>query len=502
VQSGRRVKFTYSAHGYLSSQELENSAIGPVFFDHDVRGRLLAISWNEGTCERFEYDAADLLIKRELGPAIEHLTYDSRRRVKSRKLATPSGREIVSRSFAYDPAFNLLSVDDSRRGAVSYQYSGDSLTRSNHAARGSVSYAYDETGNIIRRGPDYLRYESGDRLAEIDGTVLRRDANGNLISSTRDGRTTRYEWNQLDQLVSVTHSDGTTSAYAYDGLGRRVWKKHRGRKTSFYWAGDDLLCEESEGDSVDYCVTRSSPLIIWETGRIRHVVTALVAAPLELVDERGELVWEGDYDDWGLLLSEKSERGAANRLRLPGQYWDEETGFHYNRFRYYAPRAGQFVSPDPLGVLGGLNEFLYAPNPVNWADPLGLTCGNTDCGVYSVYVLKKNNKIVYIGITMQSEAERMAQHVRDGKSFDKMVIVAESLPKRRAARDIEGSALYHVGEGKITAGIDPSGLQNEVRLDGGYYHAYHSPPGGDRTLLGKTATSNILSKDLRTHTPV
>uniref|UniRef100_UPI0039062BBC RHS repeat-associated core domain-containing protein n=1 Tax=Pseudomonas sp. KCJK9044 TaxID=3344562 RepID=UPI0039062BBC len=48
------------------------------------------------------------------------------------------------------------------------------------------------------------------------------------------------------------------------------------------------------------------------------------------------------------------------------------TGLHYNRYRYYDPRVGRFVSQDPISYTGGLNLFAYAPNPVQWTDALGL----------------------------------------------------------------------------------------------------------------------------------
>lgn len=60
-------------------------------------------------------------------------------------------------------------------------------------------------------------------------------------------------------------------------------------------------------------------------------------------------------------------------LRFQGQYYDEETGLHYNRFRYYDPDVGRFVSQDPIGLEGGENLYQYAPNPSGWSDPLGLS---------------------------------------------------------------------------------------------------------------------------------
>ncbi|MEQ9944760.1 RHS repeat-associated core domain-containing protein [Pectobacterium aroidearum] len=60
-------------------------------------------------------------------------------------------------------------------------------------------------------------------------------------------------------------------------------------------------------------------------------------------------------------------------LRYAGQYADEETGLHYNLFRYYDPTVGRFTTQDPIGLAGGINLYQYAPNPLGWVDPLGLT---------------------------------------------------------------------------------------------------------------------------------
>jgi len=62
-------------------------------------------------------------------------------------------------------------------------------------------------------------------------------------------------------------------------------------------------------------------------------------------------------------------------LRFPGQYYDEESGLHYNRHRYYDPETGQYLSPDPIGLAGGVRPQGYVDNPLSWIDPLGLaTC--------------------------------------------------------------------------------------------------------------------------------
>ena len=101
-----------------------------------------------------------------------------------------------------------------------------------------------------------------------------------------------------------------------------------------------------------------------------------LGTPQEMTDQNGQIVWSADYKAWGEILEYRSDtakqQGLNNPIRFQGQYHDHETGLHYNRYRYYDPRVGRFISKDPIGYAGGLNLFVYAPNPVGWVDPLGL----------------------------------------------------------------------------------------------------------------------------------
>ena len=63
----------------------------------------------------------------------------------------------------------------------------------------------------------------------------------------------------------------------------------------------------------------------------------------------------------------------AQPLRLPGQWYDEESGLHYNRHRYYDPQQGRYITQDPIGLAGGWNLYQYPLDPVSDIDPLGLS---------------------------------------------------------------------------------------------------------------------------------
>jgi RHS repeat-associated protein len=103
-----------------------------------------------------------------------------------------------------------------------------------------------------------------------------------------------------------------------------------------------------------------------------------LGTPQELTNADGRVVWAARYRAWGNVLEVVKEEallsdeiGEAQPVRFQGQYYDNETGLHYNRFRYYDPDIGRFVSIDPIGLFGGTNLYQYSPNPVSWVDPLG-----------------------------------------------------------------------------------------------------------------------------------
>ncbi len=85
-------------------------------------------------------------------------------------------------------------------------------------------------------------------------------------------------------------------------------------------------------------------------------------------------MWSEKTGVWGEKEEVYADR-INNPLRFRGQYFDAETGLHYNRHRYYDTEIAGFISQDPIGLAGGLNVYQYAPNPLSWIDPLGLKCG-------------------------------------------------------------------------------------------------------------------------------
>jgi RHS repeat-associated protein len=96
-----------------------------------------------------------------------------------------------------------------------------------------------------------------------------------------------------------------------------------------------------------------------------------LGTPQVMTDENATVVWRATYDPFGKALVTVS--ASELNVRFPGQYFDQETGLHYNHYRYYDPEIGRYLMADPIGLHGGLNTYIYAlNNPVFYTDPLGL----------------------------------------------------------------------------------------------------------------------------------
>lgn len=180
---------------------------------------------------------------------------------------------------------------------------------------------------------------------------------------------------------------------------------------------------------------------------IYYVHADHLGTPRELTDAEGHLVWTAAYKAWGSATLESPPRSImrqvgntlsesleqqddpiAQPLRFQGQYFDPETGLHYNRFRYYDPDVGRFVSQDPIGLSGGANHYQYSPNPVAWTDPLGLKYRSSTRSPHVVSGKDKSNK----GTSQLSEWRRT---------------ICSSAMKMERERFL-GDDLVKVGEGK------------------------------------------------------
>lgn len=310
----------------------------------------------------------------------------------------PSGDRINDSRFEYDSLDRLIGTSVNHGGVTSY---ADIFTLDNVGNRIAQSsfagpWAYDANNRIVQRG-------QGE--SEV---IYHYDARGNLIKKIEKGGATSYKYSAAGHLVEASGPDSQLIArYGYDPAGRRIWREvFRGRdfaklekaKRVLYLYADEGLIAEAEQEillnidgSTSYIgipsITRqygvvpdtlfgTNAVFMWSkqydgTQKISYYHNDQRGAPLVATDRDGNITWAAEYDAFGKATVLRSE--IVNDLRLPGQIEDSETGLHYNYRRYYDPSLGRYVQKDPIGVAGGLNEYLYAEgNPNTKTDPLGL----------------------------------------------------------------------------------------------------------------------------------
>jgi RHS repeat-associated protein len=376
----------------------------------------------------FERDALHREVHRQQGNGLQQVqSYDPVGRLLEQHVSkvagatTPSAFTSINRTYRYDRAGQLTGIMDSRRGQLEYRYDPVGRLLAATGSLGHEVFAFDPASNIVspeKRGTKLL----DNLLKDYAGTHYEYDERGNLIRRTHNGEVSTFEWDAFNRMVKATTLQGVTT-FAYDALGRRIAKHSPKAKTLFGWDGDTLAFESSDKRSVHYVheagsfvplaqatrqesvaltATADAKAVSETTGRydinrdplwngeaeastgpgftkeeIAYYQCDHLGTPQELTDHQGDVAWSAQYKAWGQakeVISDAARKaGFANPIRFQGQYLDEETGLHYNRYRYYDPHAGRFISSDPIGLHGGLNLHGYAPNPIDWVDQLGLS---------------------------------------------------------------------------------------------------------------------------------
>ncbi|OTA15764.1 RHS family protein [Xenorhabdus beddingii] len=267
----------------------------------------------------------------------------------------------------------------------------------------------------------------------------------------------------------------------------------------FLWSGDQLIEEVpiyADGTPVEeqrvrwlYEPGALTPSARFEKGKLHYIISDHQGTPREMLDEQGVLVWAQRLKTWG--QAEKSQVMPSNHpdyhvdchFRFMGQFEDEESGLYYNRFRYYSPETGQYISPDPIGLLGGLNPYGYVHNPLSWVDPLGLT----SCPPPEI-------KATQIGLRNPKQIDGMKKDMLDG-TFD------FSLPKNQVGGFVDSSGTYYMGEGhhRMVAAQEIYKETGDVKyinklIENGTWTRTNSPPTDARAMPSRSFFSNLRNK--------
>ncbi|RXS85346.1 RHS repeat protein [Streptomyces sp. TM32] len=406
---GRTVSSAYDVLGRRIRRTTPSGAVST--WTYDAVGNRTAMSAS-GHAFTFDFDHAGQETARHFGDAIT-LTqgWDPRGRIATQTL-TGRGRQLQARTYAYRPDDHLTAVTDQLNGSRAYELDAGGRVIAVKAHGWSEQYAYDEAGNQTEgQWPD--RHPGNDargertydhnRLITAGRVRYSYDAQGRVTTRIKNRLSRKpdvwsYEWDAQDRLTSVVTPDGTRWRYRYDPLGRRTAKERLGvdgctvrQRTDFTWDGSTLVEETQQvaGRPDTFTLTwdydGQGPIAQSEhkspagaapqeeiDRRFYAIVTDLVGAPRELVDETGDIAWRARSTLWG-TTTWRNEDTAYTPIRFPGQYFDAETQLHYNLHRYYDPETARYTTPDPLGLAPAPNPATYVHNPHTWADPLGLS---------------------------------------------------------------------------------------------------------------------------------
>lgn len=351
----------------------------------------------------------------------QHNQYDPRGQLRQQRagIRLPDQPDLhphapnLERHYDYDPAGNLQRQTDRYWGRTEYQHDpNDQITdahRTYHQQHHHSQYHYNSNQDISRsqhKDPyaqtpttTHHHYQRGGRIHQRGDTRYEYDAKGRLNRKTehansQNPKTWIYHWDGDDQLRQLNTPRGDTWAYTYDPFGRRIRKQsdntQRPTTIHYRWDGNQTIQEiptHPDGTPDWHKATHNhhnnAGDIVAQThnGTQYYLNTDPNGLPRALLDETGTIHWRARYDLWGKQQAARHEQPQPAgqpklncNLRFHGQHYDAESGLHYNRYRYYDPDTAQYLSPDPIGLTGGLRVQGYVHNPNTWIDPLGLSC--------------------------------------------------------------------------------------------------------------------------------
>lgn len=385
--------YTYYANGRKKSFTGPDGA--EITYDYDDNNRLAGIHipgrgyiTNAYDSDHWNRPARTMLP----GGGETGFSYDPLMRLKSITAEDPGDNTVMNRAYDYSSDGDITDKT-TEYGDHAYQYDAvDQLLSADNPEDAGLTdegYTYDAVNNRLTSAGvagDWT-YNDNNELMSLPGLTGQAspvdyayDAGGNMIQKTVGTEITSYQYTVDNRLAKVWDGEAGTGTrvaeYGYDPFGRRLWKEVDGTRTYFLYSEEGLIGEyDASGNEIRTYGWRpgglwgTNPLFLKQGGTYYWYVNNYQGTPQKLVTSSGQVVWEARYNSFG--KAQVTESGVTSNLRLPGQYFDAETGLHYNWNRYYDPEIGRYLRTDPAE--DGINLYAYVLNdPINRTDPLGL----------------------------------------------------------------------------------------------------------------------------------
>jgi RHS repeat-associated protein len=379
--SGRVLALSYVG-GQLDAMALKaNASAAAVNLVTSVQwepfGAAKSWRWQQGAATQLHerlYDAYGRLVRYRLGTVIRDITYDAADRITAYThydAATAAAQSTLNQGFGYDELGRLTSIT---------------------TATTSWTLGYDANGNrtTVTQGATTRAYTTpatSNRLTNLTNpaNAFTYDTAGNILTGPSAGNSYTATYNLEGRLATMKVGNVTTT-YAHDAMGQRVRKYGKTAASTVIFVYDQqghLLGEYSNtGAAVaEYVWLGDEPIAMFTPNgtsppNIFYIHNDHLSTPRAVLNTSNGLRWRWLAEPFGTTASETNPQslGAFTfNLRHPGQYADSETGLFYNYFRDYDSATGRYTTPDPVGLAGGINPFVYVENqPAMQVDPQGL----------------------------------------------------------------------------------------------------------------------------------
>jgi RHS repeat-associated protein len=327
----------------------------------------------------WKYDTAGRVVQYRIGTSVRQLSYDAANRITTYthyNRTSGAAQPTLDQSFGYDELGRVTSiVTNSASWSIGYDASGNrtSVTTSGSAR----SYTTASTSNRLTA----LTNPAVSFTYDATGNILTGSAGSNAYTATYG----------LDNRMATLQVGSLSTTYNYDSLGQRFRKYSSSGSASTvifrYDQQGQLLGEyDSTGTALrEYVWLGNIPVAMFTPDPanganpplIYYIHADHLGAPRTVRDRAADgLRWRWLAEPFGSTAAENNPAGLGAltmNLRLPGQYFDSESGLHYNYFRDYDSTLGRYVQSDPIGLDGGINTYGYVGgNPLSYKDPAGL----------------------------------------------------------------------------------------------------------------------------------
>lgn len=385
--NGKTVESSYDVYGRLTGIQ---SSLGANFtYELDKWNNVVECHFNDWKVTRTYDDFLGFECMRSYQGGMQEVwEYDRIGRLQTQRVNQVSTTAIIPqffRQYTWEEGGYLRQITDQGQKHTFYQ----------HNRRGfleSVIYQGDEkeergtdaSGNLYQQLTCKDRIYNKNRLEETEINRYQYDDEGYLIEKEvkLTGKKWKYQWNGAGMLSRVVRPDGEAVDLFYDALGRRVSKRYRSVITHYVWQSDVILHEyktfiareTTAEDIITWAFEEDSfvPMVKIKGNSKYSLVNDHLGTPIRGYTDQGDKVWERELDSCGNARMIIGDEGFCTYL-YQGQLYDKETGLAYNRFRYYDPEVGNYISQDPIGLAGN-NPTLYGyvADPTQYLDPFGL----------------------------------------------------------------------------------------------------------------------------------